>query len=360
MSKERLNKNKFWNFAHNEGDKTAELILDGEISSSESWWRDTITPKWFNSELADLGDVDEIVVRINSGGGDVFAANAIYTRLKDHKANITVKIDGWAASAATIIAMAGDTIKIPKNGVFMIHDPAMTIYDTFVAEEFEKMATELKVIKKSIVNAYEQKTGRSSEEISALMSAETWWTGDEAVSEGFCDELMFEEVETNIENKNIAVVNSVSMNLSNFRNVPKFILSKINTTNFKEDNKEMPENKITTVEQLRNACPELVKQIENSAAENERNRIKNIREIAIDGFEDIVEDAMFNNPINAETLALKIVNKQKSIGGQYINNRDSDIENSGVNNVSCSPNEGGDSKIDAFNAYLDKYYPETR
>ena len=85
-----------------------------------------MTPAWFNQELAALGDVAEIIVRINSGGGDVFAANAIYTRLRDLDAKITVKIDGWAASAATIIAMAGDTIKIAKNGLFMVHDPAIT------------------------------------------------------------------------------------------------------------------------------------------------------------------------------------------------------------------------------------------
>jgi ATP-dependent protease ClpP protease subunit len=114
--------NKFWNIIAAADDKPAELILYGDISSY-SWWGDKITPKQFNDDLNALGDVSEIVVRINSGGGDVFAANAIYTRLKDHAAKITVKIDGWAASAATIIAMAGDSIQIPASGVFMIHDP---------------------------------------------------------------------------------------------------------------------------------------------------------------------------------------------------------------------------------------------
>lgn len=80
------------------------MLLYGPISSQQSWWEDRVTPQQFNKELAALGDVSEIVVRINSGGGDVFAANAIFTRLKDHTAKITVKIDGWAASAATIIA----------------------------------------------------------------------------------------------------------------------------------------------------------------------------------------------------------------------------------------------------------------
>ena len=180
-----------------------------------------MTPQQFNKELAALGDVPEIVVRINSGGGDVFAANAIFTRLKDHTAKITVKIDGWAASAATIIAMAGDTIKIARNGVFMIHDPAMTVWDTFRAEDFEKMADELKVIKQSIVNTYAMKTGMGADEIAALMSEEKWWTGDEAVTNGFCDELMFEEIQTETTNAHKIIVNSVEMDLSTLKNVPQ-------------------------------------------------------------------------------------------------------------------------------------------
>ena len=201
------------------------MLLYGPISSQQSWWEDRVTPAQFNKELAALGDVPEIVVRINSGGGDVFAANAIFTRLKDHTAKITVKIDGWAASAATIIAMAGDTIKIARNGVFMIHDPAMTVWDTFKAEDFKKMADELEVIKQSIVNTYSMKTGKSADDIAALMSEEKWWTGDEAVTNGFCDELMFEEASTVVENASKIVVNSTPIDISAFKTVPKVLLN---------------------------------------------------------------------------------------------------------------------------------------
>lgn len=160
--------NKFWNFIPGTATSPPELLLYGAISSAQSWWEDRVTPAQFNRELADLGDATEIVVRINSGGGDVFAANAIYTRLRDHQAKITVKIDGWAASAATIIAMAGDNIKIARNGVFMIHDPAMTVWDTFQAEDFRKMADELEVIKQSIVNTYAMKTGKMKRKLRTL------------------------------------------------------------------------------------------------------------------------------------------------------------------------------------------------
>ena len=154
-------KNKhFWNFQPASGDNPPELILYGDIAS-ETWWGDEVTPRQFTEELDALGAVPEIVVRINSGGGDVFAANAIYTRLKDNAAKITVKIDGWAASAATIIAMAGDSIEIPGNGVFMVHDPALGLLGYFNETELAKMTDELKVIKQSIVNAYTLKTGRT-------------------------------------------------------------------------------------------------------------------------------------------------------------------------------------------------------
>ena len=188
----QVTENRFWNFVPATGTKPPEMLLYGPIASQKSWWEDRVTPAQFNQELAAIGDVEELVVRINSPGGDVFAAHAIYCRLRDIDAKITVKIDGWAASAATIVAMAGDVIQIPRNGVFMIHDPAMTVWDTYKAADFEKLAQELKVIKQSIVNTYAGRTKMKDEDIAAMMQEETWWTGDQAVEKGFCDSIMFE------------------------------------------------------------------------------------------------------------------------------------------------------------------------
>ena len=115
-------KNKFWQFKANTEDGPAELLLYGDISSS-SWWGDEVTPKEFKKDLDDLGNVDEINVFINSDGGDVFAGQTIYSMLKRHKAKITVYVDGLAASIASVIAMAGDIIKMPKNSMMMIHNP---------------------------------------------------------------------------------------------------------------------------------------------------------------------------------------------------------------------------------------------
>ena len=333
--------NKFWNFVPGTDTKPPELLLYGPITSQKSWWQDTVTPAWFNQELAALGDVAEIIVRINSSGGDVFAANAIYTRLRDLDAKITVKIDGWAASAATIIAMAGDTIKIAKNGVFMVHDPAMSVWDTFRAEDFEKMAQELRVIKQSIMNTYSMKTGKKPEDIAAIMTAETWWTGDEAVENGFCDELMFTEAQTVIENAGKVVVNSVPMDLTGFHTLPeKLLLNRPNNPGSLQNKNEIkggkqmePKETINTVSALETAYPDLVAQIRNSAAEGERNRIKSIMDSAPKGFEKIVEDAMFTNPVDAGQAALNIIKAQKQAGIQAWGGMENDAQESHISDV---------------------------
>lgn len=371
------NENKFWNIVIPEQPgQPPELLLYGSISSQQSWWSDRVTPAQFNADLAAIGDVPEIIVRINSGGGDVFAANAIFTRLKDHSAKITVKIDGWAASAATIIAMAGDTIKIARNGVFMIHDPAMTVYNSFTAEEFKKMANELEVIKQSIVNTYAMKTCRKPEDIEQLMSNETWWTGETAVENGFCDELMFEEASTVVENSSKIVVNSIPLDVSCYKTLPKQLLnSPHNPGNLinnsatvtqnqrpaqKEEKSMAAENNttITTVEALKTAYPDLVATIRNEAIAEERARIKAIEDGALDGFEDIVSDAKFENPISAEAMALKIIAEQKKQGGAYLANRNADAESSGANGVQGAAGETGADKVNPFDAAIDKLFAE--
>lgn len=325
-----------------------------------------MTPQQFNKELAALGDVPEIVVRINSGGGDVFAANAIFTRLKDHTAKVTVKIDGWAASAATIIAMAGDSIKIARNGVFMIHDPAMTVWDTFKAEDFEKMAGELKVIKQSIVNTYAMKTGRKPEDIEELMANETWWTGDSAVENGFCDELMFESASTVVENSSKIVVNSTPIDISMFKTVPKMLLNSphdpgglINksaaaTKKPKEEKEMAAVENIGTVDALKAAYPDLVATIQNEAAAAataaERSRIKAIEDMAGGNYADIVSDAKFENPCTAEQAAMRIIAEQNKLGKKWLEDREKGAEESGVNNVpgaACITGEDGKNPYDA-------------
>ena len=352
------------------GEKPAELILYGDISST-SWWGDEITPQQFSDELKGLGDVSEIVVRINSGGGDVFAAFAIYTRLKDHPAHITVKIDGWCGSAATIVAMAGDVVMIPGAGAFMLHDPAMGVMGYYRAADFTKLAQELEVIKNCIVNAYELKTGKDKQEIAEIMAAETWYTGEEAVDNGFCDELMFEEVQTEVENATKIIVNSVSMDLSRFPHFPDRLMNSrpsgggggFSNTKQAEPNNQKEENtvEIKTVDELKAAFPDLVKQIEDSAAEGERKRIQDIESVAMDGFDDLVRAAKFEKPLAAADVAMQIVAKQKEQGKNFLASCEADVTASGMNGVGSENTEGaGDGKENPYDAAIDRLYPATK
>lgn len=351
--------NKFWNFIPGTETNPPEILLYGPISSLQSWWEDRVTPQQFNKELSELGEVPEIIVRINSGGGDVFAANAIFTRLKDHTAKITVKIDGWAASAATIIAMAGDTVKIARNGIFLIHDPAMTVWDTFQAEDFEKMADELKVIKQSIVNTYAMKTGMDTDEIAALMSEEKWWTGEEAVANGFCDELMFEEAQTVIENASKIVVNSIPIDISAFRTFPKVLLNSpkrpgcFRNYDPEEEEQMAAGNNMKTIDELKSVYPDFVAAIQNEAAQSERNRIKAIEDMAGSAYADLVFDAKFQHPCTAEEVAVKIITEQNKLGSEYIQNRNIDADTSGVNEVVGAAGEQGTEEKNPFDAAID-------
>lgn len=370
---QKQKKTKFWNFipAVPQENKPAELILYGEIAA-ESWWGDEVTPRQFGEELAALGDVAEIVVRINSPGGDVFAANAIYTRLKDNAATITVKIDGWAASAATIIAAAGDKVLIARNGVMMYHDPAMNLRGYFKAEELEKQIAALAVIKNSIVNALAMKTGKTEEEVSEIMKAETWYTGAEAVENGFADELMFEEkdVETEVQDDCRVVVNSVAFDLSPFRSIPKALLNSrparngggFTDTHQHQQEKEKKTNmEITNVEQLEQEYPDLVKQVRDSATAAERARIKDIEDLALSGFETIVNTAKFEKPESAADVAMKIVAAQKKQGEAFLESRDKDVKDSKVGEVGAEASEGADGgKGNPFDAAIDSVFPATK
>ena len=182
-------KRKFWNWVRNEGEQRM-LLLDGEISD-ETWFGDEVTPAIFREELhAAQGDV---VLWLNSPGGDCFAAAQIYNMLMDYPGSITVKIDGLAVSAASVIAMAGSTVEISPVGMILVHNP-MTISIGDV-QEMERAIALLAEVKESIINAYEIKTGLPRAKISRLMDAETWMNAKKAMELGFADEILNGEKE---------------------------------------------------------------------------------------------------------------------------------------------------------------------
>ena len=161
------------------------LELNGTIAE-ESWFDDDVTPQLFRDELnAGSGD---ITVWINSPGGDCVAAAQIYNMLSNYKGRVTVKIDGIAASAASVIAMAGDTVMVSPVSMLMIHNPATIAWGDHA--EMQKAIDMLSEVKESIINAYVLKTGLSRPKLSHLMDAETWMDANKAVELGFADEIM--------------------------------------------------------------------------------------------------------------------------------------------------------------------------
>ena len=171
------------------------LFLNGTIAE-ESWFDDDVTPQLFKDEL--MAGSGDITVWINSPGGDCVAAAQIYNMLMDYRGSVTVKIDGIAASAASVIAMAGTRVLVSPVSMLMIHNPAtMAMGD---AAEMQKAIAMLDEVKESIINAYEIKTGMSRAKLSHLMDAETWMDAHTAVDLGFADEIMTRPADAGAEN----------------------------------------------------------------------------------------------------------------------------------------------------------------
>lgn len=182
---------KFWTWKNQaDGEVSEERVLElyGTIAE-ESWFDDEITPAMFREELF-AGDGD-IVIWINSPGGDCIAASQIYSMLMDYKGNVTVKIDGVAASAASVIAMAGTQVLMAPTALMMIHNPMTVAFGDHT--DMQKAIEMLDEVKESIINAYEIKTNLSRAKLSHLMDSETWMNANKAVELGFADDILTDE-----------------------------------------------------------------------------------------------------------------------------------------------------------------------
>jgi len=340
----------FWQFK-NLSDNNAELYLYGEIVSEEPWFaEDCVSYGNFVNELKALGDCKDITVYINSGGGDVFAANAIYSQLKKHPANINIEIEGICASAATVIAMAGDTIKAEKNSLIMIHNPSVGLMGYFDESKLEKCKNSVNAVKKSIIEAYLSRIDKTEEELAELMDNETWYTGKEALEEGIID-----EVHQNSENGNFlnfandrfAVVNNFICDIERFKNFPKekikntekdrekasrepFFYTDSDTKNQINDKRE--EN-IMTLREVKDKYPDIYNEIGKEAARRERERLKAIDEIAVSLPKKMVDNAKYEDCISAAELAFNALKANKSAAAETFEDIVSDNSESKVKDV---------------------------
>lgn len=182
---------KFWNWKNQTGEEpSAERVLElyGTIAE-ESWFDDDITPAMFREEL--FAGSGPITIWINSPGGDCIAASQIYTMLMDYKGDVTVKVDGIAASAASVVAMAGTKVLMAPTALMMIHNPATMAFGDHV--DMEKAIDMLSEVKESIINAYEIRTGLSHTQLSHMMDDTTWMNARKAIELGFADGVLSDD-----------------------------------------------------------------------------------------------------------------------------------------------------------------------
>ncbi len=323
-----------WNLVKND-DKSAELMLYGDIA--ESFWGDTISAKEVTEYLADL-DVENIDVYINSNGGVVDTAIAINNALRRHKAKVTVNIDGIAASAATLITCAGDIVRMPKNALFMIHNPSTIAMGD--SEEMRKQADVLEKYKNSITETYLQKVNIDKEKLSELMDNETWLNAEEALEYGFIDEITENTDIQVVENKVIS--NNMVFNMAEFKN---FNVDKNIKNNGKGSEK-------MTIEEIKNQYPDIYAEIINEGKEigikEERTRIQEIEDLGYN--HEVVNKAKFEEPKNARDLALEIVSLMKQENQNKLNR----IQDEGkpLNNMPKGNDDGVNDEQKAANKIL--------
>lgn len=359
----------FWKFitknqAADDHEEEVELRIEGDIVDDEDAWLyewfgiKAAYPNAFREELKQYKGKN-ITVWINSYGGSVFAAAGIYNALMEHKksgAKITTKVDGKAMSAATIPFMAGDERLMSPVSIFMMHNPLTEVYG--YASDLRKAADVLDEVKETIINAYQLATGRSRAKISAMMDDETYMSARTAIKEGFATGMLYADQSKPDENELEGIMNFGFRKVLAIQNAAndsfkKFFEQYLRTSaaqavdpklqpdaNIKNEEGEQP---MKTVEELRNAYPELVKQIEDAAREEgrrqERERIQDIEKISANISPDLVRKAKFEEPKDAKELAFEALQTDAQKGKQYLNDIKADHQGSGVQDVKGVPTE---------------------
>lgn len=211
---------RWWTFRNAVDDPSVgELSIYGLIGGDGdpfAWLLDEVTPAQFKAELDALGNIQTLKVMINSPGGDVFAGQAIHTMLWRHPATVQVYIDGLAASTASLVAMAGDVVIMPRNAMLMIHDPSVDAGGN--ARDHRQMADSLDVVRESMIAAYQRKTELSHDELVTLLEAETWMTAERAVAQGFADQIEASQAVTTAQVRSgVVAVNGLEIQLEHFK-----------------------------------------------------------------------------------------------------------------------------------------------
>lgn len=372
---------RFWNIAAT-GDDTGEIRLYGDVVSRQpiDWWTGEpepglyISPEGFLEELEAVKDKKNIIIRINSCGGDLYTGIAIHNAIKGLSGHKTVIVEGIAASAASVIMCAGDDVQVYPGSMVMIHGVSGLLWDYYNMQDLEKLQKDFDASERAIAAIYHAKTGIEVEQLRDMMASETWMVGQEAIDNGFANTLIEEEGPTASmsADKKVLLVAGVRHDIGAFKKIPGSIPvnnsihaapvagnKKEPTNNVGKKREEKPMN----AEELRAQHGEIVAQIENEAAATaranaiaeERARLQAIEEIeASVGDAQMVRDAKYGEkPMTAEQLAFAAMKKQAALGAQHLNNVQKDAKDSGAEGVGAAPNAGEEGSENDDQAKVD-------
>lgn len=314
-----------------------------------------MTPKEFAADLAKIPATEDLTVRICSGGGDVWAAQAIGSLLENRIGTVTAQIEGICASAATIIASHCKVVKAAEDATYMIHPIRVNPNGYVDMEGLQELMDALIVMRTNVLNQYAKKTGHTVDEVAEWMDATSWWSATEAKEHGFVDEITTGNQTASIENRNGALfVNSVAVE-GGFDDAPEFVRNRavvapateggfVNTDN-NTNPAEKPDNdnggtemEFKNKEELRAGCPDLVNEIVNDARaeaqQQERDRIAAIDEIAATIPSEMVAEAKYGaKACTAQELAYRAAMDAKKKGHKLLDDVQDDAQTSGANAV---------------------------
>ncbi|HIS32254.1 MAG TPA: Clp protease ClpP [Candidatus Limivivens intestinipullorum] len=364
---------KFWNVASVSEDE-GEIILYGDVMSQRpiDWWTGEpepglyITPEGFMEDLAAVKNKAHITVKLNSCGGDLYTGIAIHNALKTLSGNVNVVVEGIAASAASVIMCAGDTVTVYPCSLIMIHGVSVMLSDSLNIQDMKQLIKGMDASEKAVAEIYDAKTGLGVDTLRNMMTKETWMTGREALDKGFADALKEDEEEPSMSmsaDRKVLYVNGVGHNVEGLHNIPGSIPIQKSAKPARRPAANMrPTNKAAkteggkhhmTLEELRAQEPELVSQIEQEARNAaqtqttdavtaERRRLADIDSIAASiPDQQLVHDAKYGDkPCTAQELCFRVMQQSAASGQQFLKNYTADGAASGAAKVGAAPNGG--------------------
>ena len=365
---------KFWNMA-SVGEDEGEITLYGDVMSQQpvDWWTGEpepglyITPEGFMEDLATVKDKSRVTVKLNSCGGDLYTGIAIHNALKALSGEVNVVVEGIAASAASVIMCAGDTVTVYPGSLVMIHGVSVLLWDSLNIQDMKQLIKGMDASERAVAEIYDGKTGLGVDTLRSMMTKETWMTGREALEKGFADAIKEDEDDPDMSmsrDRKVLYVNGIGHNVEGLRNIPGTIpIQKSAKPAARPAANKRPTNKAAkpeggknhmTLEELKAQEPDLVSQIEQAATNAaqaqasadavtaERKRLADIDSIAASIPDpQLVHDAKYgDNPCTAQELCFRVMQQSAASGQNFLANYEADGAASGVGDVGAAPNGG--------------------